>query len=142
MTSSTTRLGFLYVGFLSAAVCGEEVDEEVGVIEDSADSPANSPDEVAETLAKAGRAAADDSPVSPDLPMPSGDDLLSLDDPALAPGNCRDWDDPDSCYLNTQTCYGIVTVCTYCCYDDEGAWEKAKDTHCGYCAGLPGGWPF
>ena len=51
--------------------------------------------------------------------------------------DCRTYDAPDSCYLESTSCAILVLICHYCCYDDTGFYKESKSEACGVCIGVP-----
>lgn len=54
-----------------------------------------------------------------------------------APGGCRDYDAPNSCYEESNTCIVVVLSCHYCCYDEVGFYKEDYSEVCGVCIGVP-----
>lgn len=54
-----------------------------------------------------------------------------------APNGCRDFDAPDSCYLESTTCIIVVLSCHYCCYNEVGLYRDDYSEVCGVCVGGP-----
>jgi hypothetical protein len=55
----------------------------------------------------------------------------------LAEEPCLPFSQPNQCYTNSVECFGVVLVCTNCCYDQFGRLSGDETEVCGACLGLP-----